>query len=752
MGRQAHTLSTGDFSKTNSSAARNPASTAAERGRRDGKHINLKWEDVLYIQESDLSNIKEEARHYKDLLEDGLWEIIERGNTNILRYVKNRLERIKRCVDLEVREKAVGGDKKAIKQALRKLMLTAWEGPIIKFADQKLQFRLEKGEQRHKDFILHCQKWVDENVLRMVQLGDKEGLRMASNQAHYKSLRNMEAEKSYLEKSYLEATLNKGKQKIIQSDEDEEGWQQVKNKKKGKKVPVQSPFTIYISGIPENASAKKIWEFFTRHGEILDIILPRRRDKNNRRFGFVKVPDARTLESLMNTLKFEAFYSQPLHMSLAKSRNGVHKDRVQFRRHSQAENPHIMRQELKTVSVAQPLNKEPADKKDSNKGMREEDKVEEKANFAEAPLCLDISNEIETIASKSMICFSEYPLNGDILQDILMELGFGDILVKEINCYKFILSFQTKKQRDIFDFSILKDWIIHPRPMEEEDYRIKRKALVEIRGLPCNSWTEDNLKKIVKDQGSWGWWENNPMYCNSLENPRVWMYLGSLEKVSEMIKVKIGSNESQILIHELETQIQDGEKGPDSRKSAEPVKFNVKPSQKKPAEMASPNIHREGNKTPVDIHPSKITSGVVEQSEDQINCLIENQLSDNINQITDPIDPEINTGDLQTLEESSQNSICNIIRKLKICRSRKGSKKKARNNPFDIGRCKFNKINKRCQARTQFPKGQTAQPQRDLDKEANEILQMAEDMGLQLKKAKKEAIKDIKDQLLRSLI
>ena len=61
-----------------------------------------------------------------------------------------------------------------------------------------------------------------------------------------------------------------------------------------------------------------------------------------------------------------------------------------------------------------------------------------------------------------------------------------------------------KKQRDIFDFSVLKDWIIHPRPMEEEDFRIKRKALIEIRGLPCNSWTKDNLKAIIKDHGDGG--------------------------------------------------------------------------------------------------------------------------------------------------------------------------------------------------------------------------------------------------------
>lgn len=94
--------------------------------------------------------------------------------------------------------------------------------------------------------------------------------------------------------------------------------------------------------------------------------------------------------------------------------------------------------------------------------------------------------DIESIASKSMVCFSDFPLKGDILQEILVELGYEGIIVKEVSCYKFILSFTSKKSRDDFKFENLVDWVSHPRPMENEDYRIARKVVVEIRGLPCN--------------------------------------------------------------------------------------------------------------------------------------------------------------------------------------------------------------------------------------------------------------------------
>ncbi|WOH08822.1 hypothetical protein DCAR_0728272 [Daucus carota subsp. sativus] len=210
MGRLTGTLSMGDFSKSRPTVARNPRTTAADQSKQDGMQASSKWGEILYVQENDFSSIKEEARQYKDLLEDGLWKALEMENLNILRYAKNRLERIKRCVDDDVRERAIQGDEKSIKQAMRKLMFTAWEGPIVKFADQQLQYRLEREEPKHKDFILNCQKWVDENVLIMVQIGDNEGLRMATNQAHYKSLRTKKGQKSY-----MEATLGKNKQKEV---------------------------------------------------------------------------------------------------------------------------------------------------------------------------------------------------------------------------------------------------------------------------------------------------------------------------------------------------------------------------------------------------------------------------------------------------------------------------------------------------------------------------------------------------------
>ncbi|KAL1812161.1 hypothetical protein ACET3Z_022226 [Daucus carota] len=728
MGRATGELATDRNSNLKTAAtAKTVESKDAGRLYNNGGHISSKWEEIIYVQVDDLIKIREEAEQYKTLLDEGVWEALEKGNMNFLRYAKNRLERIKKCVDAEIRERVAQGDKKAVKQAMRKLMLTPWEGPIVKFTDQKLQYRLEKGEERHKNFILNCQKWVDENVLIMVQKGDDEGLRMATNQAHYKSLRNMRGQRSY-----LEVASNNNSEYKLRKNVAEEEWQVVQRRKRTKKVPSHSSFTIFISGIPMKASAREVWNFFSRHGKILDIILPRKRDKNNRRIGFVKVPDSNTMETLLNKLQFETFYSQPLHMNVAKNTNNIPqiagmKPRVNIARDTpqrMSSHPDGL-DNTKLENDSQPQKVDLTSEEPSKKA-REEVKISTLP--IKKILQLEISKDIESIVDKSMVCFSEYPLNGDILQEILVSLGYDQILVKEVSCFKFILSFRSKKQRNEFDFTSLKDWIVHPRPMEQEDYKINRKALIEIRGLPCNAWNENNLKNITKDIGSWGWWENNPMHCNGLENPRIWTYVDSMEKISSRIQVKIGEPTFDILLYELESWIQ---KGKDD--SASKIQEGENKTQ-------SPEGLKEHNLA----HKDQVVQPDNGPPEDLINNMEDKNL--------DPVDPSISTGDLQMIEESSQSSICNMIRKINICRRRKSNKRKSRNNPFDIGRCKFSKINKKSHSKLPQPRENCKSNQVDLDKEAMEILQMAEDMGLQLKKSRSQAIKDIKDQLLRSLV
>ncbi|KAL1831845.1 hypothetical protein ACET3Z_001496 [Daucus carota] len=91
---------------------------------------------------------------------------------------------------------------------------------------------------------------------------------------------------------------------------------------------------------------------------------------------------------------------------------------------------------------------------------------------------------------------------------------------------------------------------------------------------------------------------------------------------------------------------------------------------------------------------------------------------------------------------------CEFIHK----RNRKKKHQGSRNNPFDIGRCKLSRINRKSNHKSNRGSQRIICPNKDVDMEADEILQMAEDMGLQLKKPKEEVVKEIKEQLRKAQI
>lgn len=73
-------------------------------------------------------------------------------------------------------------------------------------------------------------------------------------------------------------------------EKDRQEWTVVRNKRTIKKVRMESKtlHTIFLHNIPDKVSAKDMWDCLRNTGEVLDIILPRKRDKKNKRYGFVK--------------------------------------------------------------------------------------------------------------------------------------------------------------------------------------------------------------------------------------------------------------------------------------------------------------------------------------------------------------------------------------------------------------------------------------------------------------------------------
>lgn len=81
-----------------------------------------------------------------------------------------------------------------------------------------------------------------------------------------------------------EAKMSNEKQKSTSSEE----WILVQRRKKVTKTIVNPSFTIFLYNFPLDILVKRMCEEIKSCGKVLDIILPRKRDKRNKRFGFIK--------------------------------------------------------------------------------------------------------------------------------------------------------------------------------------------------------------------------------------------------------------------------------------------------------------------------------------------------------------------------------------------------------------------------------------------------------------------------------
>lgn len=90
--------------------------------------------------------------------------------------------------------------------------------------------------------------------------------------------------------------------------------------------------TIFVG----DTTRKELWQFFNKKGRVVDLILPKRRDQNNKRYGFVKTKSAKDMQDMMEDLQFKVFYSKPLVMKPTIAKN---KDQISRKMRNQQQTP-----------------------------------------------------------------------------------------------------------------------------------------------------------------------------------------------------------------------------------------------------------------------------------------------------------------------------------------------------------------------------------------------------------------------------
>ncbi|KAL4339799.1 hypothetical protein GQ457_08G032590 [Hibiscus cannabinus] len=61
-------------------------------------------------------------------------------------------------------------------------------------------------------------------------------------------------------------------------------------------------WTLYVHNISDNLHWQGVWQVFDRHGVVVDVFIPRRRSKDGRRFGFVRMESMEDVDRVIERL------------------------------------------------------------------------------------------------------------------------------------------------------------------------------------------------------------------------------------------------------------------------------------------------------------------------------------------------------------------------------------------------------------------------------------------------------------------
>ncbi|KAL1826891.1 hypothetical protein ACET3Z_005303 [Daucus carota] len=149
------------------------------------------------LTKEDSEKLKNGLLKYWFLLDSDLLEVITKGDLRWADIAMARISYLVTAISNDFLGQCLEGDEETLCQLHRMLMNEGWWdrannldlGKTVWRREEEWERKMESQELDLRRYVFFHSELVHPNVLKMVDKGDKEGLRMAMNHVHYNSLR-----------------------------------------------------------------------------------------------------------------------------------------------------------------------------------------------------------------------------------------------------------------------------------------------------------------------------------------------------------------------------------------------------------------------------------------------------------------------------------------------------------------------------------------------------------------------------------
>ncbi|KAK8694817.1 hypothetical protein V6N13_072361 [Hibiscus sabdariffa] len=228
--------------------------------------------------------------------------------------------------------------------------------------------------------------------------------------------------------------------------------------------------TIYVNNIGENLHWKGLWLAFGRHGEVLDAFIANKRNKEGKKFGFVRTSNKADANRMIERLNnFHLFGSKITVIDVATNKEA--KDRV---------------------------NIPTSEKKEEPQGMGGTTENNEKRRrriygHVESESLWKLKNCL--VGETANVCSVES------IRARLIEWGMGDVKVRRLGGRSFILTIEDMELYRMLEYlhwSYLKEVFNSVRPWTESESNSHRATWIEITGVSLHCWNGTTFKRLAQ--------------------------------------------------------------------------------------------------------------------------------------------------------------------------------------------------------------------------------------------------------------
>lgn len=309
--------------------------------------------------------------------------------------------------------------------------------------------------------------------------------------------------------------------------------------------------TLFIGNLPFNVQLKELWKKFKQVGRIRDIILPKRKDKLGRRYGFIKVFNGTSVDDFIRSMDGITIHNSTIRVHRAKKRQSPKSA------HTGDLNPKhtpSMREDDKKEKREYHKDARSPSKSRNNNSIDNMECVEGdkrlrsgQNSHLEPSLELGTNENFENYLKRSVVVETWKENIYLAIRNTMDLLGFGEVDVKEFSAKSFLVTFLEGTDLEEVDMDFVGLGFLNVKDACMENLIIPRKAWVEIRGIPIPAWSEDNFILITKEKGTI--LDLASMFTDDcvLHNPRILIETFTQDFISWSNKILVDGKE--FLIH-----------------------------------------------------------------------------------------------------------------------------------------------------------------------------------------------------------